>query len=729
MKQILQNLKSGETLLEEVPSPVVGPGKLRIQTRLSLISAGTERMLVDFGRASYLDKARQQPDKVRQVLGKIGTDGLAATAKTVSARLDEPQPLGYSNVGVVTHVGDGVRGFQVGDRVVSNGRHAEIVCVPRNLCAPIPDGVPDEQAAFTVVGSIGLQGIRLLQPTLGESVIVYGLGLIGLLSAQLLRAHGCRVLGVDLSPERVALAESLGIRAIGLDSGTAVVAAARDFGGPDGADGVLITAATKSDELMHNAAAMCRKRGRIVLVGVTGLNLSRADFYEKEISFQVSCSYGPGRYDPSYEDRGHDYPIGFVRWTEQRNFEAVLECMRSGQVQTAPLISARLPLVEAPAAYERVVAGDVVTVLLDYPDPPELDARSVELRSHRPVQGTARPGLGVGVVGAGNFARARVLPALADAGVSLVSIASRSGLSSASSARKFGFARNTNDVASVLDDDDVDAVFVLTRHDSHGPLVLQALDRRKHVFVEKPLTLREEELDEIVARMDEVGVGPDRPDGLRVMVGFNRRFSPHVVEMRRALRGRHQPVTAIYTANAGAIPPDHWTQDPEVGGGRILGEACHFIDLLRHLVDEPITEVHAVAMGREPEVATPEDKMSITLVFADGSHGTVHYFANGTKAFPKERVEVFAGEQILQLDNFRKLKIYRQEAFRPPKLPKLGDLSRGQDKGHRAGFLAFVDSIRSGGPPPIPFDEIVNSTRATFAALESARTGRRISLP
>ena len=723
MKQILQNLASGETSVVEVPSLPVRPGHLRIKTTVSLISAGTERMLVDFRRANYLEKARQQPEKVAQVVRKVRTDGLVATYGTVRARLDEPQPLGYSNVGTVVEIGEG---FEVGDRVVSNGRHAEIVVVPRNLCARIPESVTDHEAAFTVVSSIGLQGVRLAEPTLGESFVVYGLGLIGLLTAQILKANGCRVLGLDVSKKRVAIAEGLGIEAADVSSGADPVAHAMKLSAGIGVDGVIITASTKSDALISDSANMCRKRGRIVLIGVTGLDLNRSDFYEKELSFQVSCSYGPGRYDPLYEDHGQDYPLPFVRWTEQRNFAAVLDMLAQKTLRTDGLVSAVLPLADAGDAYARIVEGDVITVILQYPEATAQDERTI---AHREAPAARVPGGGaprVAVIGAGNFTKARLGPALQRSGAALETIVSARGLTSASAAKKFGFRYNSNDVDAVWTNPDIDTVFVTTRHDTHGGLVLKSLEVGKNVFVEKPLTIREEELEQIVGRVDEIAKsGAEVP---RVMVGFNRRFAPLVRSMKDSLTGRTQPITAVYTANAGEIPADHWTQDMDQGGGRILGEACHFVDLLAFLAASPIAAVTATQIGRESGAEITEDKMTIVLEFVDGSHGTVHYFANGARDFPKERVEVFSEGRILQLDNFRKLRSFGFGRNRGFGMPTPGGLFKGQDKGHSAGFLAFVESVRSGEPSPIPFEQIVNTTQACFAAVRSARTGERIEL-
>lgn len=714
MKQVLQSLKTGETSVVDVPCPNVKAGHLLIRTRVSLLSSGTERMLVNFGKANLLDKARQQPDKVRMVLDKIKADGLIPTLESVRNKLDRPLPLGYCNVGKVIEVGAGVTGFKVGDRVVSNGYHAEVVCVPKNLCARIPDEVNDEAAAFTVIGAIGLQGIRLAQPTLGEAFVVTGLGLVGLVTAQLLKAHGCRVLGIDFDSHRLELARRFGVETVDLSAGEDPVAAALAFSRGRGVDGVLITASTKSSEPVHQAALMCRKRGRIVLVGVTGLELSRADFYEKELSFQVSCSYGPGRYDPLYEEGGQDYPFGFVRWTEQRNFEAVLDMMADRRIDVEPLISHRFPLEEAKKAYELVMgAGPSLGILLKYRDESQqsnevLRTSTVELAPRSSIRADSPV---VGFIGAGNYSTQVLIPAFKRAGVNLEVIASSGGVSGVHAGRKFGFHRATTDTESLLADPALNAVVITTRHDSHAHFVCRALEAGKHVFVEKPLAITERQLAEVIQTYEAVRAKGQAPI---LMIGFNRRFAPQVAKMKELLASVHEPKSLIMTVNAGMIPADHWTQDPNVGGGRIIGEGCHFIDLLRFLVGQPIVGVQAAAFGRKPGVIIPEDKVTITLSFADGSIGTVHYFANGHKSFPKERLEVFCAGRILQLDNFRKLRGYGWPGFSRMNL-------WSQDKGHAAGVKAFVDAIRSGGPSPIPFDEIVEVTRVTFDVAEAIR--------
>jgi predicted dehydrogenase/threonine dehydrogenase-like Zn-dependent dehydrogenase len=704
MRQVLQNLKTGVTELVEIPVPRTARGQLLIRSTSTLVSAGTERMLVDFGKAGLIDKARQQPDKVRMVLDKVRTDGLAPTLAAVRNKLDQPLPMGYCNVGVVVEVGPGVTGFEVGDRVASNGKHAEMVAVPVNLCAKVPAAVQEEAAAFTVLGAIALQGIRLVQPTLGESVVVTGLGLIGLVTVQLLRAHGCRVLGLDFDPAKLALAQQFGAEVVNLSTGPDPVAAAQAFSRGRGVDAVIVAAATGSSEPMHQAALMCRKRGRIVLVGVTGLELSRADFFEKELTFQVSCSYGPGRYDPNYEDKGQDYPVGFVRWTEQRNFEAVLDMLAEGRLNVAPLVSHRFTIDEAAKAYE-VVGGSEPSlgIVLSYPRgsaEAEAAAQVCTVSLAPPaVAGSQRLGgaqgrVNLSVIGAGNYAGAVLVPAFKAAGAGLRRIASSGGVTSVHLGRKFGFEQATTDTASLLADEGADAVVVATRHDTHAKYVLQALAAGKHVFVEKPLALHHEDLDKIAAAAQ----AAQRV----VMVGFNRRFAPQVQKMQALLAGVPGPKSLVMTVNAGAIPANHWTQDPEVGGGRLVGEGCHFIDLLRFLTGTPIAQYQVLAMQ-----AGTKDSFTINLHFACGSLGTIVYLANGSKAFPKERLEVFAAGRVLQLDNFRRLTGYGWPGFKSMNL-------WSQDKGQAACAKAFCEAVSTGGPSPIPLEELAEVGHVTL---------------
>jgi predicted dehydrogenase/threonine dehydrogenase-like Zn-dependent dehydrogenase len=709
VKQLLQDLRTGKVELDEVPRPLVRAGHLLIATERSLISTGTERMLVEFGKAGWIDKARQQPDKVRQVFQKIRTDGVLPTAEAVIAKLDQPLPLGYCNCGTVLEVGEGVTGFAPGGRVVSNGPHAELVCVPVNLCAKVPEGVSDDEAAFTVLSAVALQGIRLAAPTLGETYAVVGLGLIGLITAQLLRANGCRVIGIEIDSSREEVARLCGA-SVFVDSSTEdPVAAAMAATGGRGVDGVLITAATKSSEPVSQAAKMCRKRGRIVLIGVSGLELSRADFYEKELSFQVSCSYGPGRYDPEYEERGQDYPIGFVRWTEQRNFEAVLDLMASGRLDVRPLIGKTVALEKAPAVYEDLSGeGSGLGILIEYPGGRHLDpalAESPRVPLPRPSSPVSPAGrVSVGFVGAGNFASSVLIPAFREAGARLVAIASEKGVTAAHAARKFGFESATADFEAVVSDPKVNTVVIATRHDAHARMAAAALRAGKHVFVEKPLALNEAQLEEVIRAYEEASA----KGSLHLMVGFNRRFAPHVVKIKSLIAGTIEPKAFVMTVNAGAIPASHWTQDPEVGGGRIIGEGCHFVDLLRFLAGAPITDVQGRSVGGSPSDGIRDDKATITLSFADGSIGTIHYLANGDKGFPKERLEIFCGGRILVLDNFRRLTGYGWKGFRGEKLWR-------QDKGHAAEAAAFVSAVVKGDPPPIPFEDLIEVTRTTFA--------------
>lgn len=707
MKQILQSLKDGTIELATLPVPAVKSGHLLIASRKTLISLGTERMLLQFGRAGWIEKARQQPDKVKQVVRKLKTDGVMPTMQAVFNKLDQPLPLGYCNAGVVLEVGKGVNGFKVGDRVVSNGNHAEVVCIPQHLCAKIPESVDDETAAFTVLASIALQGIRLIEPTLGEKVAVMGLGLIGLLGGQILRANGCRVIGYDLDPEKVALAKTYGIEAYCLGGGIDPVEIALQMTGGNGVDAVLITAATKSNEPIHQAPQMCRKRGRVVLVGVIGLELSRDDFYKKEISFQVSCSYGPGRYDPAYEKKGLDYPIGFVRWTEQRNFEAILDLMADGRLTCKELISKIVPIAEAVAAYDLVEKGDrILGLLLDYPARVDLGARAVRLDGadlETPVNAAPAEPV-IGLIGAGGFAGSTLLPAFEAAGAKLKTIASAGGVSSTHFGKKYKFVISSTDHSLILKDQEINTVVISTQHNLHAGFVLEALKAGKHVFVEKPLCLTRAELAEISKVYEEVA----KPAGRLLMIGFNRRFAPLVQTMKRLLDDCVGPRAVTMTVNAGAIPADHWTQDGEAGGGRLLGEACHFIDLIRFLVGKPIEVVQALrGTGAAPDA--PPDNGVISMRFVDGSLGTVQYFSCGHKDFPKERLEVFCGGKILQLDNFRRLDGFGWPGFS-------GEKPWSQDKGHNGEIAAFLAAIREGKPCPIPFAEQIEVTEATFAA-------------
>ncbi|WP_413505471.1 bi-domain-containing oxidoreductase [Photobacterium phosphoreum] len=709
MKQILQDMAKGGSNLVEAPAPKVTTGNILIDTSISLISAGTERMLVDFGKASLIEKARKQPDKVKMVLEKVQTDGLMTTLEAVQSKLAQPLPLGYCNVGVVNAVGNGVNGFKEGDRVVSNGPHADVVRVPKNLCALIPDNVSNEEASFTVVASIGLQGIRLAEPTLGEAFVVTGVGLIGLLTVQLLRAQGCRVLAIDYDDSKLELAKQFGAEVCNPGKGEDPVAAGMAFSRGNGVDGVIITASTKSNDPVTQAARMSRKRGRIILVGVTGLDLNRADFYEKELTFQVSCSYGPGRYDADYEDNGNDYPYAFVRWTEQRNFEAILDMMASGLVDVKPLITHRFKFENTAQAYELLTSDkSALGILLQYESETSTrHEKSVTLNNKtfeasKPV---------VGFVGAGNYASRMLIPAFKVGGAQLHTIATSGGINGVTHGDKAGFAKTTTDTSAMISDPEINTIAIVTRHNSHAKFVCEALNAGKNVFVEKPLAVTLEELAEVEATYYSKASTASAP---KLMVGFNRRFSPQVQKMKELLSSVKEPKSFMMTMNAGAIPADHWTQDNEVGGGRIIGEACHFIDLMRYLADSEIVSVQCRRMGDASGVDITEDKAAIILGFADGSFGTIHYLANGAANFPKERVEVFAAGRVLQLDNFRKLKAFGWPGFRKMNLWK-------QDKGQTACAAAFLSSIESGKESPIPARELFEVARVTIEIAEQLR--------
>jgi predicted dehydrogenase/threonine dehydrogenase-like Zn-dependent dehydrogenase len=703
MKQIIQSFKTGQTILEEVPAPQVAKGTVLIQTTHSLVSLGTERMLVEFGKSNLISKARQQPDKVKQVLDKIKTEGLMPTLEAVFNKLGEPLPLGYCNVGKVIAVGDGVSEFKVGDRVASNGQHAEFVSIPKNLVAHIPENVTNEQAAFTVIGSIGLQGIRLLKPTLGETIVVTGLGLIGLLTAQLLVANGCKVIGVDIDESKLTLAKQWGIIPFNPRNGDVVKFVEETTNGV-GADGVIITASAKTDEIISQAAKMSRKRGRIILVGVIGLNLSRAEFYEKELSFQVSCSYGPGRYDENYENRGIDYPLPFVRWTEKRNFEAVLQSISSGKLKVNEMITEVIPLDDYMQIYGEIGSSKSIASILKYNETEIVPPNTIQLKE---ANYSGQKGV-IGIIGSGNFTKMTMLPALKGSGANYKYIASKGGVSGTAMAQKHGFSHSTTNVDDVLKDDEVDLVLITTRHNLHASMTVKSLEAGKHVFVEKPLALNSDELDAVIAAQ--------QSSGKTVMVGFNRRFSPHAEKMK-SLLGNAQ-MNVIATMNAGNIPANVWVHDMLVGGGRIIGEACHFIDLITYLTGSKVKAVCMNSMGINPEENT--DNATILLKYENGSTGVINYFSNGSKSYSKERVEVYSQDRTLIMDNFRKTEGFGFKGF--------SKLKTKLDKGHKNQFHKLISQTKKGGEALIPFEEIVNTTKASFAAIESLKTNKWIQL-
>lgn len=705
MKQIIQDLKTGATILEEVPVPQVRSGHILVQTTHTLVSLGTERTLVEFGKASLIEKARQQPDRVKEVLDKIKTDGLLPTLEAVFNKLGQPLPLGYCNVGKVIAVGKGVTGFAIGDRVASNGHHAEFVCVPQHLAAVIPGNVPDEEATFTVIGSIGLQGIRLANPQLGETVVVFGLGLIGLVTAELLKASGCKVIGIDFDEQKIEIAKQKGIITLNPAKGEDPVRGVLEHTCQMGADAVLITASSKDDSIIHQAAEMSRKRGRIILVGVVGLHLRRDDFYKKELSFQVSCSYGAGRYDEEYENKGVDYPLPYVRWTENRNFQAVLQALSTGMLHVKPLISEITDLENYHAIYGNMRKAGIIASILRFPSSAE-QKETIPLPSKTFEKGNGK----IGIIGAGNFTSSTVIPALKKAKATIKYIASAQGLSAKMLARKAGAEKATSDYKIILNDPEVNTVIITTRHYLHAPMVIASLQAGKNVFVEKPLCLNQNELNEIGRAYE------NAPAGTTLTVGFNRRFSPFSAKMKQ-LAG-NGPKNIIATMNAGFIPPETWVHDPETGGGRIIGEACHLIDLCSFLAGSKVVAVCMNAMGINPQETT--DNASILLKYANGSNAVINYFSNGSKACQKERIELFFQGQILVLDNWRKLKGYGIKGF--------SRMTGKMDKGHKTQFKLLDEHARHGGDALIPFDSIINTTKASFACIESLKKNRWIPI-
>jgi predicted dehydrogenase/threonine dehydrogenase-like Zn-dependent dehydrogenase len=718
MKQVLQNMRSGKTSVEDVPIPTPRAGMALIRTCASLVSAGTERSVVEFAEKSLLGKARSRPDLVRQVLDKARREGLPGTLEAAFNRLDEPLALGYSSAGVIEALGADMSGFQVGQRVACAGGnyavHAEYALVPRNLLAPLPDGVDFESASFATLAAIALHGFRLAQPQVGENVVVIGLGLLGLLTVQIALAAGCRVLGVDINPGRIELAKRAGTVAVLRPQAEE---AALAFSSGRGADAILICAGDPTSDTVSLAGVLARDQGKVVAVGVVGQDLPRPIYFHKELSFVTSRSYGPGRYDPAYEEGGADYPFGYVRWTEGRNLGACVELIASGKLDVHALISHRFPIEQAVEAYDLITGKKdepFLGVMLTYPQAgkPDVDSRIVCTPSKPAPQATVK----LGVLGAGLFANAVLLPAIKkQKDLRLVGIASAGGLHARHSGGKFGFGYAASKDDELINDPNINTLAILTRHDSHTALTIKALKAGKHVFVEKPLAVDPAQLDELEALLNTVG------DGLPLlMTGFNRRFAPLAQKLGAFMAGRHEPLLAHYRVNAGMLPLTHWQHDPVQGGGRIIGEGCHFIDFLTFLVGEPPCTV--TTQGLPDSGRYREDVLSMTFSFPDGSLGVVDYLANGDKAFAKERLEVFCAGRVAVLDDFRSLEMV-QNGHR-----KLVKSALRQDKGHFNEWQAFMAAIRAGGPPPIPYAHLLGVTRTSFAAIQSLRTNQKIDI-
>jgi predicted dehydrogenase/threonine dehydrogenase-like Zn-dependent dehydrogenase len=705
MKQIIQSFKTGETILEEVPAPLVKRGCLLIQTTNTLVSLGTEKMLIDFGKSNIISKAFQQPEKVKQVLEKIKNEGFSSTMVSVLNKLEQPIGLGYCNVGKVIAIGDGVDGYKIGDRVASNGQHAEFVCIPKNLVAKIPDSVNDQEAAFTVIGSIGLQGIRLLNPTLGEVVVVFGLGLIGLITVQLLIANGCIVIGVDIDDNKLDLAKEWGVIPFNPLNGD-LVQFVNSITHGIGCDGVIITASSKGNEIITQSAKISRKRGRIVLVGVVGLDISRADFYEKELTFQVSCSYGPGRYDDQYEQKGSDYPLAFVRWTENRNFKTILHSIETKKLVLKNLISKVVPLNDFQQIYSSIGKNSSIASIITYQNDNEPAKYNTIVKLSDSVFKQASGN--IGIIGAGNFTQMTMLPILKNIGGNLKTIASQGGLNGTLLAKKYGFANSTTDSNEILKDNDIDLVMITTRHDLHASQAIDALNSGKHVFVEKPLAINEEDLDKLIEVYNK--------NNTTVTVGFNRRFSPHSIAIKKAIG--NEPINIIATMNAGFIPQESWVHDLQVGGGRIIGEACHLIDLASYFCSSKIVSVCMNSLGTVINEKT--DNASILLKYENGSNAVINYFSNGNKEYSKERVEIYSQQRTIILDNFIKTTSFGFKNF--------SGIKTKLDKGHKNQFNELINRVKFGGPPLIEFDSIINTSKAAFAAIKSLKENKWVNL-
>ncbi len=719
MKQLVQYVNNGNLVVVDVPAPQASPGRVVVANACSLVSAGTERMIVDFAAKNLVDKARSRPDLVKQVWDKAQVEGILTTWEAARNRLEQPMALGYSSAGTVIEVGDGVTAFKIGDRVACAGGgfavHAEVVSVPQILVTPLPPEVDFAAASFTTLGAIALQGIRLADVKLGETIAVIGLGLLGQLAVQMLKAAGCLVVAMDIQPGRAALAARLGADYVATSAEEMAGLCSRASGGK-GADAVLITADTASNQPVELAGEIARDKGVVVAVGAVGLSIPRKVYYEKELAFHVSRSYGPGRYDPVYEVEGHDYPYAYVRWTEQRNMGAFVQLLAAGKVSTGDLITHRFPLTEAVKAYD-VITGKTtkpfLAVVLTYPDTPDL-ARNVTVMASA-ATATPSPRLGkvtLGVLGAGNFANATLLPVLKQMdGLERKGIASGSGLSAQAAAQRFGFGFAATDVAEVIANPDINTVAILTRHHLHAPQVLASLAAGKHVFVEKPLCLTDEELETIIQAHEAAPAS-------YLLVGFNRRFAPFMQPLKQHFAEVREPLLLTYRVNAGFLPADHWLHDPHQGGGRLLGEACHFIDLLIYLAGARVAQVQTHVL---PDAGRfQHDNFVIALAFANGSCGQIVYAANGDKSFGKERIEVFGGGKVGVIDDFRHLSI-TGHGKRSSQTARLRS-----DKGHAAEWASLVSFLGGKGPEPMSFADIVHATRTTLAAQRSLVSGERV---
>ena len=712
MRQLLQDLKSGDLIVEDVPAPANRESHVIVRTQHSLISSGTEKTLYEFGKSGYIGKARQQPEKVSQALRKIRTDGIWPTYDAIRTKIGEALPLGYCNVGTVAE--SAFPGLKSGDRVVSNGFHAEMVRVPGNLCALVPVGVSSEHATFTVVGAIALQAVRLLSPTLGERVGVIGVGLIGQLCVQILRANGCKVLAVDTNVAKLATAVELGATISAEADDARLDEAVLSLTNGDGLDGVIIATSSTSTKIIDQAAASSRKRGRVVLVGAAGMTFQRDQFYKKELTLQVSSSYGPGRYDPQYEDKGIDYPLPFVRWTVQRNFETVLDLIDKGQLNIDPLISHRFEIHNADQAYECLYRSNTFGVVFNYPsvghDPQ--GSRTLAINSPNQVEatrGSVSPR--IGFFGSGNYSARVLLPTLRDLNVTLETLVSTDGARAHRLGRNAGFANVSTDEERIWTDTTIDTIFSASKHNHHASQVVRSLRLNKNIFVEKPLAISLPELEALEDAVNELTREGSMP---HLMVDFNRRFAPLVCTMKELITKQRSPKVFIYTINAGIVPDDHWAHDPSVGGGRVVGEVCHFIDLVCFLSGSEIVGSSVTELQSPGGKRGRRDTVSVALTLSDGSISTIHYLANSSRQRPKEKLEVACAGQTLVLDNFLSLKGYSWPGFQRKKTWR-------QNKGNRESVMAFIAAVNAGGPPPIPLKEIFHVSRVVLELAESTK--------
>lgn len=723
MKQLVQNYKTGELRVEEVPPPALKSGGVLVRNVFSLISTGTEKAKIELARKNLLAKAKEKPEQVRQVLKTLKKEGIINTYRKVMTKLEAPSPLGYSSAGVVIEVGRGVDEFKVGERVACAGAgyavHAEVVFVPKNLCVKIPDKVGFDYAAFTTLGAIAMQGVRQAQLTLGENIVVIGLGVVGQLAVQIVKAAGCKVMGIDIDPWKVELAKKLGIDGGVVRGRDDVVKEIRAFSGGRGIDAVIITAGTSSSDPVELAGKILRDRGRVVVVGAVKMDIPRKDYYEKELSLSFSRSYGPGRYDPIYEEEGIDYPIGYVRWTEKRNMEEFLTLVSERKVNLKPLITHRFKIEDALQAYE-IITGKrkkkFLGVLLKYEEDKEqrskISLKAVDSSKAKP--GLSLEKVNLGIIGAGSFAQNFLLPNFKKiSSARFKGVATTTGINAKHVAKKFGFEYATTKTEDIINDPEVDAIIIATRHNLHSELTIKTLEKNKAVFVEKPLALCEEELREVIKVWEE-------SQG-RLMVGFNRRFAPLVKKVKEFYHERRGPLAIIYRINAGYIPKNHWIQDPQEGGGRIIGEVCHFVDLLEYFVNARPTKIYAQSILDDREDITNSDTINISLKFEDGSIGSLSYLACGDGSFPKERIEIFGEDSVGIIDDFKNATFTR--GGKTKKIKKIN-----QDKGHREELEAFVEAVKSGEEMPIKFEEIVTTTLITFKILESLEKGVPIEI-